>query len=103
MIFKCTKCKSGEVEYLRHRSKIVEGKPVYMDKNNNPLRCSECGSAMDLIPPEIDGFPQVFVNSFNSLNNDEKRKVLQKREREHQKTNKQFHEYKRHKDHGKAD
>ncbi len=89
----CTKF-NKEVEFMQYKSMIKNSNPVYMDKQFNQLVCGECGEPLEFIQPEFNGYPQIITQTFNSLSNSDKKKVLLKREKAHSKTNKSVKEYK---------
>lgn len=96
--FKCINLKCERhcqsVDYIRHKSIIKGGETTYLDKYNKEIICPNCGKVLEFIQPETNGFPQVRTQTFNSLSNEDKKKVLLKREKHYDKKNKQQQEYK---------
>lgn len=122
--FKCTNkdCErfGEEIDFMQYRSKIVDGESVYMDKQFNQIVCKNksvfsetidgqkvliskgCGEILEFIQPEVDGFPQVRTQTFNSMTPTQKKQVLMKRMNEHDKKGNEFTQFKEAVDRGEV-
>lgn len=83
-----------EIDYFNFSTVFRHGNIVYLDKDKNEIVCKCCNYKMEAVKIKKDGYPEVFTNTFNSLSNSEKRKVLIERERKYSKLNKEAKEYK---------
>lgn len=69
---------------------------IYKFENGGQIICPTCGKPLIEIK-EFKGYGK-WLGSFDSRSPEEKREILKKREREHTKRDKNFHEYKQHLD-----
>ena len=88
------------IELLNVKMKVLEGNLKYYDKQDEEIVCSQCGQAfVEVRDKEFKGFGK-FHCAFAGKTPAEKREILKKRERQYQKKDKVFKEYKEHRDNG---
>jgi DNA-directed RNA polymerase subunit RPC12/RpoP len=76
--FNCKDC-GKETIFDRYRTSIVNGNPVYKDKNGRDLKCSSCSSSNLEFIKDPDGGLCTNFGRFNSMSADDKKRMLKKR------------------------
>ena len=83
-------------------NKVTEGVDYHDTKSDRKLICPTCLNSLIEHKGEFQGFGMHF-GSFSDKSPQEKREILKKREKHHQKRDKVFREYKQFKDNGGID
>jgi len=109
MEFKCNKedCEEFDkiIKFTEVRvkyNKLTDSTEYYNTKTDHQLICPNCLEVLIEHKGEFQGFG-VGRSTFNDKSPQQKREILKKREKEHQKGDKVFHEYKKFKDNGGKD
>lgn len=82
MLFYCKKHKSQKKDISVYSVGIVGESPVYLHKGKI-LTCPKCG--VNMICDNPDGEFNVYHSTFNSLSQEEKKKIMKKRSKDHNK------------------
>lgn len=104
MKFKCDnkECREHlnkiEFDYPVVKIKYKDDKRIYTYSNGNEIVCPTCGRPLIYIE-EFKGYGQ-WLGSFDSRTHQEKREILKKRARDHEKRDKKAQEYKKYLDSG---
>ena len=79
--FQCNKC-FHLFTVTNYRMSVKSGVVIYTDKNMNHIKCEMCKS-YDVLSLEEEGEYNVNFTKFNSLSDQDKKKILKKRAKQH--------------------
>jgi len=94
----CMLYNKTEFNYPVVKIKYKEQGKIYTFENGNEIICPNCGKPLSYIE-EFKGYGK-WLGSFDSRTPQEKKEILKKRARQHDKTDKKLKEYKQYLDNG---